>query len=333
MDGGQIKNSVRGVAETIIILDQNGIVQWASPSVYNILGYLPEEIFEMQFFGLVHKASVKKLKKLYNQILKRAIRVNEGLMQFVKKDGEPTALFVTFNNLSGFLTNGTMVHFRQFRAEEKLAGMRLLHDEAELEIELRKKIEREIAAELHDHVNPTLSAVKLIVDYSLSNGEINIDELGKIPGILENLITLTRNLSHSITKKAHGDFNLHEALSSLIANTKLNSDLRMVLKYDKSVETLLKMNQKVHLVRIIQEQILNIIKHAAASKVLICFEYRNERIFVVTKDNGKGFDPDKHREGIGLSNMYYRVNLLGGNIHFNSKCNEGTTITIAIPVD
>jgi signal transduction histidine kinase len=333
MNGEQIKNSTGGPKESVIILDQYGVVQWSSPSIYNILGYFPEDIIKKEIFDLAHKASVKKLRKLYCQLQRRSTCISEGLMQFQNINGEKTPLFMTFNNLSGFLTNGTVVHLQQFNQKEELANIRLLQDEAEIEIELRKKIESEIAAELHDHVNPTLVAVKLIVDYSVQSCDINLDELVKLPGILDNLIHITRDLSHSISKKTLRDFELHEALRSIIERFCIASDIRIVLKYDKPVETLLKTDQKVHLVRIIEEQIMNIIKHAAASKVLISFQFRNEKIIVVTKDNGKGFDPKSCHEGIGLSNMYNRVNLLAGNMHFNSRFGEGTTVTMAIPVN
>lgn len=333
MNGEQMKNGNGVLKESMIVLDQNGIVQWSSPSIFNILGYYPQEIAEKEIFDLVHKASTKRLKRLYYQLQQGSVRFNEGLMQFQKKNGEKTALFVTFNDLSGFLTNETMVHLQQVNQEEELARVRLLQDEAEIEIELRKKIEQEIAAELHDHVNPTLVAFKLMLDYSLRNLEINANELGKVPGIVNNLIHITRNLSHSITRKTIRDFQLQEALSLLIERFTITSDLRIVLKYDKPVEALLRTNQKVHLVRIIEEQIVNIMKHAAASKVLISFQCRNERIIVVTKDNGNGFDPKNRHKGIGLSNMYYRVNLLDGNMHINSRCGDGTTITIALPTN
>ncbi|HTR29567.1 MAG TPA: ATP-binding protein [Puia sp.] len=332
MNGEQGRDAMGGQRESIIILDEYGVIQWSSPSVYNLLGYLPREIMEKEIFGFVHKASAKRLKKLYYQLQERSSRSNEGLVQFQNKKGEKTALFVTFNNLSGAVMNGTMLHLQQFNPEKTFDTIRIQR-EAELEIELRRKIEQEIAAELHDHVNPTLVAVKLMLDYSLRNLELNLDELEKLPGILDNLIHTTRNLSHSITKEALMDFELQKALSSLSERFVTGSNLRIVLKYDKLVETLLRGYQKVHLVRIIEEQIMNILKHASASKVLISFQFRNERIILVTRDNGSGFDPQHRHKGIGLSNMYNRVNLLGGNMHINSSGGEGTTITIALPVN
>jgi PAS domain S-box-containing protein len=332
MDGAQVKNSYESIAESMIIMDHGGTIQWASPSVHNLLGYLPHEIVGKEIFELVHRAFSKRLKKIYYQLQRGSNVVNEALMQLLKKNGEPIALFLTFNSLPCFPElNAMVVYLRQFDRERKLEGVGLLNDEAEIEIELRAKIEQEIAAELHDHINPTLTAVKLIVEHSIQRG--NYGELKKVPEILGNLIGIIRNVSHTITKRGTRDFELHEALKSVREGFKISSNLRIVLKYDKSIESLLRTNQKVHLVRIIQEQLTNIIKHASANKVLISFQYRNERIIVVTRDNGRGFDPENYREGIGISNMYFRVNLLNGNMHINSKYHEGTTTTIVLPVD
>jgi PAS domain S-box-containing protein len=327
----QTKNG-DGLMESIIILNQHGIIRWASSSIHALIGYLPDEIIGKDIFSLVCKDSSKKIKKLYEEIYKNPSLINEGLKQFIGKNGEKIPLSVTLNDISGFPEmSGMMVHMRHFDQEKNATNIPFLLDEVEIEIELRKKIEREIAAELHDNVSSGLAAVKLILEYSLRDTNKYSAEVRELPVILAELIKDVRNLSHSLTKRAVRDFELHETLNLLIEKIRKISVLRIVLKYDKPVERVLKNNQKIHLARIIQEQVMNIINHANATKALISVQYKNEKVIAVTRDNGKGFDPENYHGGIGLSNMYYRVNVLGGNMHINSKCGKGTTIAMVFP--
>ena len=201
------------------------------------------------------------------------------------------------------------------------------------EIAIRKKMEHDISAELHDHISPSLTAAKLLLDYCLQDINQHSVELKKVSEILKDLINEVRNLSHSIEKKADRDFELKDTLSSLVENFKKGCGLRIVLKYDKRLELLLKNNQKVHLIRIVQEQLQNISKHAAASKILITLQAGNGQAVLMTRDNGKGFDPENHRDGLGITNMLQRVNELGGHIHINSRNGEGTYIKIYVPMD
>jgi signal transduction histidine kinase len=78
---------------------------------------------------------------------------------------------------------------------------------------------------------------------------------------------------------------------------------------------------------------VNINKHASANKVLISIQLTSDKVRLATKDNGKGFDPAKYHHGIGIRNMLSRVNELGGNMHINSKCGEGTSIRIVFPMN
>jgi len=326
--------SGNGLTESIIVLDQHGIIRWASSSIHSLIGYLANEIVGKEIFSLVYKNPAKKIKELYGEIQKDPALLNEGLKQFIGKNGEKIPLFITLSNISGIpKMNGMLVHLRYFSQQENAANISLLLDEVEIEVELRRKIEREIAAELHDHICSGLVGIKLILEHALMDINRYNTDLQRLPPMMTDLIRDTRNLSHCITKKSVRNFELYETLNSIMEKFGKTDSIRIVLKYDKRVEGLLKNNQKVHLVRIVQEQVMNIINHSNASKALISIQCKDEKLIAVTRDNGKGFDPEKQHDGIGLANMYYRVNILGGNMHINSKCGEGSTFKITFPVN
>ena len=324
------------VIEAIALLDKNGIIQYVSPFIYELLGYRPEELEKTEGLMLLYQASMQRVKSLYNELQQHFALMMEGLLQFRKKNGEKTGLYVHASNLLNHPgINGILVHLRRFDPEfkESKAHSSLIEHMVKINIDVREKVQQEIAAELHDHINPTLIAVKLFLDYLLKDPDKNFSELERISQILTDLIRDIRNLSQNISIKSAQDFELNEALHVLFENFRKCKALRLVLKYDRKLEAMLTHKQKVHLLRILQEQIANIIKHAKATKALISLQYVNGKAVVTTRDNGKGFEPDKRRSGIGLSNMLYRVNDLGGNIHIRSKVGEGTMIEILFPVE
>jgi two-component system sensor histidine kinase UhpB len=54
-------------------------------------------------------------------------------------------------------------------------------------------------------------------------------------------------------------------------------------------------------------------------------------LHVSVDDNGKGFDPDKKRKGIGISNMMNRVESFNGELKIESSPGNGCKLTIKIP--
>ncbi|MBI0399991.1 sensor histidine kinase [Cyclobacterium marinum] len=87
----------------------------------------------------------------------------------------------------------------------------------------------------------------------------------------------------------------------------------------------------VHLMRLTQEAIANIIKHAQADEIVVELRINPPQINLVIKDNGIGFDPEKSSYGFGLENMRQRVAEMGGGLDLKSG-NFGTEIQVTIPV-
>jgi two-component system sensor histidine kinase DegS len=91
------------------------------------------------------------------------------------------------------------------------------------------------------------------------------------------------------------------------------------------------------LLRIIQEALANVRKHASARHVWITFRKPDgNRLELVVGDDGKGFDPqavrDPSRKSFGLASMRERVESLGGQLTLESQPGQGTRVMVAIPV-
>ena len=91
------------------------------------------------------------------------------------------------------------------------------------------------------------------------------------------------------------------------------------------------------LLRISQETLANVLKHANASQVTVNVSYQGAGVQLSIRDNGIGFDPhipshrDKDRGGFSLISMRERAQLLGGKLSVESEVGRGTLVHTEIP--
>ncbi|WP_241564601.1 sensor histidine kinase [Nonomuraea polychroma] len=87
------------------------------------------------------------------------------------------------------------------------------------------------------------------------------------------------------------------------------------------------------LLRIAQEALANIAKHAGASRVGVTLSYMEDVITLDVRDDGAGFDPARALDGggFGLASMRKRVTRLAGRFEIESEPGAGTAISAAIP--
>ena len=84
-----------------------------------------------------------------------------------------------------------------------------------------------------------------------------------------------------------------------------------------------------------QELLGNTLKHAQAKQVNVQLLEDRGNLLITVEDDGKGFDPaaNEQSEGIGLTNVRRRVEVLRGTFHLESKPGRGTFINIEVPME
>jgi signal transduction histidine kinase len=87
------------------------------------------------------------------------------------------------------------------------------------------------------------------------------------------------------------------------------------------------------LLRIFQESLTNVKKHAEASRVKVILSFEDSVVGLQVQDNGIGFDTDvPTRSGFGLISMRERAKLIGGSLKVSSNKGTGTQIEVTIPI-
>jgi nitrate/nitrite-specific signal transduction histidine kinase len=93
--------------------------------------------------------------------------------------------------------------------------------------------------------------------------------------------------------------------------------------------------QEVQILRIVQEALNNVRKHAEATEVLIQFTDRGGALEVQIRDNGKGFNPLAIKRGewphLGLQTMQERAEAIGGVFELDSSPGKGTVVRVRLP--
>ena len=91
---------------------------------------------------------------------------------------------------------------------------------------------------------------------------------------------------------------------------------------------------ELHIYRIVQELIHNVIKHAQAQNVTIQVNRFEDRVNVIVEDDGRGFDVESIRQkpGMGMQNLAARVHELSGFLQIDSRSGRGTTVSVDIPL-
>ncbi|HEY9003990.1 MAG TPA: GAF domain-containing protein [Mucilaginibacter sp.] len=195
-----------------------------------------------------------------------------------------------------------------------------------------QEIERKrIAETLHNSLGQILYAAKLslgTVDKSQIN-ESNKESIKTADKLLTDAITESRRLSHELMPVILEDFGLKTSIEDVCR--RLSGKVQFKCRFKGSAKRLDKYIE-VAIYRLIQELMMNVVRHSEASNSLVAIEAYHNRILVLVQDDGKGFNALKEKAGgIGLKTIRNNVNLLNGNIDIISKAGKGTIINIDIP--
>lgn len=220
-----------------------------------------------------------------------------------------------------------LLNENKFKELEKSMHIRSLNAALDGRLEERKKI----ASILHDNVSTLLSSANLHLHASRMLLKCEVpEEITKTQEIIKEAGVKIRDLSHTLISSVLLKFGLGYAVRDLCEKSS-NSQLDIsccydgIKRYDQNFEI------KLH--NIINELLNNILKHSNASAASVLIEDKESKIYIVVKDNGKGFDVERvmEKNGLGLSHANSRILAMGGMFVVNSEKGKGTEIFISAP--
>lgn len=188
-----------------------------------------------------------------------------------------------------------------------------------------------LAKELHDGLGGLLAISHSKLANLNSIDENPSEAIEESKNLVGDAYDQVRQISHNLMPLDLEKFGLVITLENMISllnnQNAINIDFR-TYQFNLTLNNDLGLN----IYRIVQEAITNILKYAEAKNVLIELIQHEQQISLTIEDDGKGFDPKNISSGIGIQNMRNRSEILNGTFSIESQPEEGTSISIQIPI-
>jgi two-component system sensor histidine kinase UhpB len=208
---------------------------------------------------------------------------------------------------------------------------------AALVIGAQEEERKRIARELHDQTAQALTTM-LIRLKLLEKADTN-EKLREGLAEMRTLISATmhdvRELSRSLRPTLLDDLGLVPALEAYLNGLRERVSEQITFKVC-GFERTGRLPDLIELVcyRVVQEAIVNALKHAVAKNLSVELERTPGRLLAIIQDDGCGFDLGENQpdEGLGLLGMNERAQLTGGKVLISSKLGHGTVVYLEIPL-
>jgi PAS domain S-box-containing protein len=203
----------------------------------------------------------------------------------------------------------------------------------------RLNLQREIAAisdreqkrigqDLHDGLGQHLTGVAFLIQgLSQRLAAKKVPEAGeaaKIAKLINSAIGMTRNLAHVLNPIELESGSLDVALRQLAKNTERL--LGVACTSVSPIALRLPVRVAVQVYRIAQEAVDNAIKHGKSQKIQISLKKVGPGHELLVYDNGRGFKASSKRNGMGIHNMIFRAQSIGGRLEVKSRPGKGTVV-------
>jgi signal transduction histidine kinase len=200
-----------------------------------------------------------------------------------------------------------------------------------------------LAREMHDNLAQGLGYLKLKTKLAKDSlvpekSEQTMAELNDMKLMIDDMYADLRESLGLLRVKTLDSIGLIATLADYVHEFSQRSGIKTEL-FVADGQAKLSTLAELQTLRLIQEALTNVRKHAKASKVEVRFEADGNWTEVSIGDNGRGFDPTPYQgqeegpsEHIGLKVMRERVESLGGNMSISSSREQGTKVSFRIPV-
>ncbi len=188
---------------------------------------------------------------------------------------------------------------------------------------------KRIAQDLHDSVGGSLALLKNKIRTVVEHQDSPSKELLSTLQTVEKTSNDVRQIAHNLMPSELIKFGLVSAIQSIL--DQLNSEELKAQLYAHNMEQRIDTVKEVHLFRITQEVIQNVLKHAKAKNLTVYLNKYAKHLSLMVEDDGDGF-VENTNEGLGINGIKQRVEQLKGSLNIDSSSGRGTTFNIQIPV-
>lgn len=214
------------------------------------------------------------------------------------------------------------------RLVEQGTQLQLQHEQlGEAERQQALLMERQrLMQDMHDGLGSSLLSAMVAVEQGRMRQDQVVDVLRECVDDLRLVIDSLEPVGHDLV--------------SLLATMRYRLGKRLQaggLKLEWDVQDLptlewLEPPDALHVLRLLQEALNNVLKHARASRVRISTRDLGDRVEIRVEDDGRGFDLATAQKGRGLRSQLKRAQRLGGSVLLEARPGHGTRLSLRLPV-
>jgi signal transduction histidine kinase len=239
-------------------------------------------------------------------------------------------------------------HAEEARAESEALLTRLQAAHRELQAyatqieELTAAEERNrLARELHDSVTQTIFSMNLTAESARILLERDpskvVTQLDRLQELSKDALAEMRSLISQLRPKAVAKEGLIPALRRHIAVRQQQDGLAVALYLEGYQEGERRLAPEIEdgLLRVVQEALNNVVKHAQTNRAEVRLCLRDDMASLLIEDPGVGFDPTRvgqEASHLGLTSMRERAQALGGSFEIESQVQGGTRVKVEVPL-
>jgi PAS domain S-box-containing protein len=196
-------------------------------------------------------------------------------------------------------------------------------------LSVQEEERRFLARELHDEIGQTLTGLGFQLG---SKGVVHPRRLTEARQIVRELTDQVRQLSMDLRPAALDRYGLLPALQWHVERLHARTGLAVDFGHE-GIDRRFPGDVEIAAYRIIQEALTNVARHAETSEAFVRVLADDDRIIVVVRDAGRGFDVAGMAASKVFGGMRERVALLGGTLAIDAAPGEGTVISAELPLD
>lgn len=246
---------------------------------------------------------------------------------------EEILLIAYFIAITFFLVLFFVVFFIAFQKRKNIllkqrfeAAQRYQKELSNSRIEIQEQTLKNIAWELHDNVGQLLSVANMQLNILIGGVPNQFKEkIKETRGLVQDSVQEIRSLSKVLNNDVVLKNGLVTSLQSELDRFNRLGYLNASLKVKGDVQQI-QNSSEIIIFRILQEFLSNVLKHAKASKIFVCLDYKHDFIEISVKDDGVGFDTTLKTTSSGMETMKSRAALLNAAFSIKSELGKGTQL-------
>jgi len=202
-------------------------------------------------------------------------------------------------------------------------------------LDISEREQRRIGRDLHDsvcqHLTGTALAAQVLEEKLAAKSLPETADAGKIVELVEDGITLARNLARGITPAELDAEGLMTAFHELALNITRLSKITCV--FDSDARVLIQdATTATHLFRIAQEAVGNAMRHGKPRRIDISLLEHHGHVTLTIEDDGVGLPETRQKnQGLGTRIMAHRAAMIGGTFSIEPNPTGGTSVKCSLP--